>query len=461
MGALEELAKALILENESPDFSKGDAYKDFGGIADYLGQNILQNRDQYGTKNAMAGALITGMLGGGLDTMSRDYQNEQKDLYRKALIGNMLGDGTQPEDLEDSLFDVAKQKSGALKVLDLAETVDTQNKQNIENKKVIISELAKADTPFAQQRVLEAGKALGLIPKDMTLGDTEAEPLVTSPSETEDIGPKLGVPNLQEIEDAAFQRKIKAGQPAIQASVSAKAEAEDRRKRSRDLISGKLKEEQESIGAAEDIIRKGEEGIEKAGVTGSNLASAYESTASWISGLLGGGVFPEAEKQATGDTNLKLTQNLGAMLNRIKGSGALSDFESKALFETAMSPTKTKPENEAILRGYKNGLAIMKEHNDFLNYFSEQTGGNPDRAQTLWEIYKKENPILVQDKQGNFVINDKKTPWQKFDFEKAYSGFMSGESPSIAPVSTPTTNTVPQVGSTFNGEKVLSVRKVR
>jgi NADH:ubiquinone oxidoreductase subunit len=115
------------------------------------------------------------------------------------------------------------------------------------------------------------------------------------------------------------------------------------------------------------------------------------------------------------------------MINRIEGTGALSNIESQALWATAMSPENPRPRNEVILQGYKNGLEIMKEHQAFMNYFIDKTGGNPDLAQTMWNLYKKENPIVVKDKTGSFVINKSRNPWQKFDFGTAYKNFISGE----------------------------------
>lgn len=236
-----------------------------------------------------------------------------------------------------------------------------------------------------------------------------------------DVGPNLGVPNLRDYELQRYRENLAAGMSSSQAAISARADVEDRRKRTKDLFGDKLAKEAETIGQMEDLINKGREGIAKAGMTGSGVASTYEQVLATFPGL-----FPEAAVQSAGDKLLTLTQNIGAMANRIVGSGAMSDFETKALFATAMSPDSPRPQNEAVLRSYENGLAIMKEHQNFINHFMERTGGNPDRAQMLWDIYRKQNPILVQNARGEVVVNPNRSPWQTFDFDSAYRQYMTG-----------------------------------
>lgn len=235
-----------------------------------------------------------------------------------------------------------------------------------------------------------------------------------------DLGPDFGVPTVEEEYDRIYREARARGERHQQASIVAREGSEYMRKRSKDLFGDMLKSNQETIENVEEMIRKGEEGVAKAGITGAPGSSTYESLAAllpWAS---------EAKEQAAGDRLLEVTQNLAASINRIKGSGALSDFESRALFRTGMSPSATVEQNAALLRNYKVGLAQMKEHNAFLNYFLDKTGGNPTMAQQMWDLYKAENPIVVQDEQGNNILNEARSPWQKFDFQSAYTNFITG-----------------------------------
>ena len=126
MGSLDELFRSIIMPQQAqPDFSEGDSYRDFAGLSDSLGQTIIQNRDNFGTKESIAGALITGLLGGGFNRASKDYQAGQQRDYTKAILDSYTGrHPIEQGDLSDSLFDVAKSKAN---VLDLMRNAEEQS----------------------------------------------------------------------------------------------------------------------------------------------------------------------------------------------------------------------------------------------------------------------------------------------------------------------------------------------
>lgn len=264
-----------------------------------------------------------------------------------------------------------------------------------------------------------AAKAL-----DIPNSKTEA----TKPTRITDGGPEFGVENLQDMQQRIVDEKRAQGISANTAEVSAREEVDALRRRGKQLIGDKLVKEADTIAQIEDIVMKGREGIAKAGNTGTFGSSTYEKVIAGLSGVLPGSQ-EEALTQSAGDAKLMETRQLSAGINRIVGTGALNGPESQALFASAMSPDQTVSANEALLRGYENGLKIMKEHNEFMNYFIDKTGGNPETAQTMWEIYKKSNPPVVQDpKTGDYKPNNNRIPWQKFDFQKAYQAHITGNS---------------------------------
>lgn len=251
-------------------------------------------------------------------------------------------------------------------------------------------------------------------------------PIEEMPETLTDYGPKLGVPSVDEITNSVFKRKRAMGVPATQAEVSARDAAEALRKRSRLLIDPVLKDEAEKISGIEKLVSKGEQGLAKAGETGRWGASGYEKLVSaWAPWRT-----PEADRQVAGDQDLEDTKNLSVAINKITGTGALSDMESRVLFGSGMGSDKPRAANEELLQNYKTGLAAAKEHNSFLSYFADKTGGNPEQAQQLWELYKKDNPVVVIDKNGDSTINTKRTPWQQFDFPGAYKDYISGTTAS-------------------------------
>lgn len=401
-------------EEESPFRPVGDA-------ADLVGKTVIQNAPAFSIKDNAVAGLLAGLTKGFSDNLTRGYADTQSGLASDYLLGGR-SIHERPDGLSRSIYD---RLQGARSIYALEREQAVQD-ANLDTRKSLLAAFASADTPQKQQRVLQMAKAFGVTGLDSLA--SPAEPIATPARPLlADVGPDLGVPSLADREKAAFAENLNAGMPATQAATSARAASEDLRKRTRDIFNPTLEKLATSISQTEDIVRKGEEGIAKAGKTGSAIASTYEKALSFFPDL-----FPEAAQQAEGDKLLELTRNLGASLNRIAGSGALSDFESKALFGTAMSPTNTEPQNQAVLRSYQNGLEIMKEHQGFLNYFMDKTGGSPEQAQTYWELYKQQNPILVKQQDGTVTPNPERLPWQKFDFVGAYKGYLSGEQPGAA-----------------------------
>lgn len=239
-------------------------------------------------------------------------------------------------------------------------------------------------------------------------------------------GPNLGVKTLEQISRDIYRTKINEGVPPTQAEVSARDTVDSLRKQAKAFLGDKIVEDSKMADDIEDLILKGKEGLAKAGVTGFPGSSTYEFAASYLPWA------EEAKTQAEGDKLLELTKNLGAKANRIVGTGALSNMESKALFGTAMSPSNTPEQNQAILRGYEIGLERIKSRNDFFNFFIDSTGGNPQLAKTYWELYSKANPLVTQEPDGTMRLNTERTPWQTFDFQNAYKDYLSGK--SVAPL---------------------------
>ncbi len=290
-------------------------------------------------------------------------------------------------------------------------------------------------------------------------GPSLADELLEAPiKRLTDEGPEFGVESLEEMHDRLRRKSMLLGIPAATAEVSARETVDAVRKQGRALLGDKLAKQAETIAQTEDLVRKGQEGIATAGETGFPGASTYE----WLTSYLPWA--DEAKTQSAGDAKLAETRQLTAAVNKVVGSGGLNEAEAKALFSAAMSPDQNKSQNEAILRGYENGLKIMKEHQDFMNYFTNKTGGNPETAQTMWELYKKSNPILKQNNKGQFVPNENRSPWQKFDFVNAYKNHVTG---GDAPVSAgknnggpiPTNETVKS--GPHKGKKVYIVNGVK
>lgn len=411
-----------VLAGADKAAKESDPYLPFGDFADQFGQLLVKQSPQYSLgENAIAG-LVTGLLGGGADYLSQDYQAGQSKLAQGELENLITGRlFERPEGMSSSVFDSLDNVQTAFKINNQAQDDIARR----EGQRYVFSALASARTPREREQVINAARSMGYIDDEFSMPASEAQPIARpnrASSAVEMGGPDLGLTPLKDLERLAFQENLDLDMPPTQAATSARAMTEDVRKRNKELFGSSLQAENDMISQMEDLIRTGESGMARAGDTGSSLASAYEKALSYFG-------FPEASEQAAGDKELELTRNLGASINRIKGSGALSDFESKALFATALSPTNTRAQNEAILERYKIGLEAAKEHQSFMNYYMSEYGGSPEKAQALWDLYKEQNPVAVKDDSGKMVINQTRTPWQKFDFSSAYKGFLSGEKP--------------------------------
>lgn len=453
--ALAELAAALLGNETQKAIAAENPYLQLQAVPDQVGQLTTQLVTQaepgrFSAKEYLPWAIGSGLLSGFLSDQGNDYQNTLTGRYIQAATGN------KPEGyLPSGLFSQASRQGGLFKMLNqledqsmfreaIKQNIVNSGKNSLDMQKSVLDALGKANTPKQAQQILRTARAMGIKIGDAGTETEAAAPVPMLPAAMpvqDDVGPELPLPTIQDIETGILKQKIdEMGIPPGEAQEAATKATNEIRQRNKALMGDELVALGKEIGDVEKIIREGEEGIGKAGKTGSGLASAYEKGLAFLDQYTG--KFPEAREQAAGDKLLEKTRNIGAAINRIVGSGALSDFESRALFATAMSPTNTKGQNEALLKSYQNGLAVAKDYQSFMNYVLSKYGGDPNKAQLLWESYKKENPILV--KRGKeYVVNESRTPWQKFNFTDAYKRMMSGEAPIAAAAETEAAATTP------------------
>jgi hypothetical protein len=469
MAEIDDLIASLAFGQAQKQLvAEADPYSGGASVADAISNLAVTAGPQYKTRDKIILGALSGLTGGLFSGASQDYQNRAQDAYTNSVMGLSAGnDVAKPSVLSDALFSGAKQQSNlfklrqALTANDMAQKLGQETKlAEMKGEQDLKAEVAKEliKNPRKMQQLAPVIETLfgakgKMAPAQVLAAPTETEivsgvdadqsgmglalnqagaaaPVVASPppaapQDITDMGPELGVKSLSEVEKQAYEENLNADMPPIQAATSARQMVEDLRKRSRTLVTNDLAKADESIAQVEDIIRKGEEGIEKAGVTGLPLASTFEKAASFLPWA------KEAKTQVEGDKLLDLTKNMSVQINRVAGTGALSDFESRALFAAGMSPDNTPEANKVILQGYKNGLEIAKDHQAFMNYFIDKTGGNPEQAQTMWNLYREANPAVIKDpKTGSNVVNTNRTRWQKFNYKDAYQQFITGGSPA-------------------------------
>lgn len=424
----------------------------------------------------LGASIAQGLLGGFLANQAKEeeatYANDLSDVLRGALSGKSV---FRPSVGKDDMGlisafklqrDIAEQDA-ELKLqreLDL-EAEKSSFQAGRELQKEFFSKMLEADTPRKKQQAITVGKTLGFLPDDFedTPAPTEGilQPELLEPEPR--LGPDLGVPTLREMEDRRIRQL--AGEdyenPEIRKSamVSARAEADDRRKRSRDIYQKDLLAKDAELKEISDTVRLLDEGIEKAGDTGLPLASAFEKGLTYLDTIIPGDAFPEAALQVEGDSALRKAKVSETLREGQKLKGSFSDSDRRFLLEQAPGEDKPRVVNEAIRNRLKAAERHLQDRNSFFNYVLDETGGNFDKANQYWKIYSEANPLF--DKNGN--LREDRTPWQNFNFKENYERFLKGEKPqsSEMPQAKKAGTRIPAVGETYAGQQVVSVRRIR
>lgn len=166
MGALEDIIFQSLGGAAKPDFTAGDPYAEPNQfVTQTLQTPILQaalkpDRGGYGTGELIGGALISGLLGGGLSGLSKDYQTEQKDLYRDYVLGNLFGKTAEASpELDPSLFDVGKSNLDIFNTLSSLEGNRAKAQTQADLGKTALEAAVKSDDPA---QVLANARALGV-----------------------------------------------------------------------------------------------------------------------------------------------------------------------------------------------------------------------------------------------------------------------------------------------------------
>lgn len=427
----------------------------------------------------LGASIAQGLLGGFLANRAREqqatYESDLADVLRGSLAGkSVFRPSLDKADMASiSAFKLQRDlaEEDALNKLDQEFKYESK-KQNLlaekETEKEFFKGMLEADNPRKQRQIVKVGKALGFLPDDFE-EPAPSEGILPqadylNPGKIEESGPKLGLKTLRQLEDERINQLVAPDPYDIElrksAMTSARQEANDRRERSLKLFEKPLKEKEQELSEISDVTELLKQGIRDAGATGSAIGSRYEKGLAFIDSMIPGEQFPEATRQVEGDTALRKAAVSETLREGQKLKGAFSDSDRAFLMSQAPGEDKPKAVNEAILKRLEAAKSRMEEQNSFYNYVLSETDGNFDKASTYWNLYKQANPLF--DEKGN--LRENRTPWQNFDFTGNYEKFLKGEKPEIdlkQVVKEPQAQAIPSVGSMYNGEEVVSVRRVR
>jgi hypothetical protein len=134
---IEDLALAVKYYetlNPQAEIAKEDPYLPFASISDQVAGTLLQNPDKFSTKDIILGSLASGLVGGGLNYLSRDYQAGLTSDYMKALERAQAGAPVAyaDSDLPRSLFSKANTMGSLFRTIRAQEQADLVQKAQID-----------------------------------------------------------------------------------------------------------------------------------------------------------------------------------------------------------------------------------------------------------------------------------------------------------------------------------------
>lgn len=123
-----------------------------------------------------------------------------------------------------------------------------------------------------------------------------------------------------------------------------------------------------------------------------------------------------------GDRNLQRMRSITAELaplNRIVGTGAVSDFDAKQLVEQAPSIEKSPAANKMIIQYRLMAAQNLREKAAFDRAYFE-ANQTMQGARAAWDEYSKRNPLAVETKRGSgsdlppFELVQGRMSWQEY-----------------------------------------------
>ena len=450
-----QLAAALGLAYQKPDFAAEDTYAPYAGLANQI-QQVTNQANQFSTKDRLIATALTGLLGGVAQGYSDDYQTRAKGAFQNQILGNIYGKPVSADNesiLGSKLFKVADENSALFNVARAED--DRLFDQSID--KAAIGEIVK--NPYQKQQILESlppdvAKRLGYVQK------AETAPVVGEQPK-ENVSPivnplSTGQQGTSDKLKAYYSDFLRQGMPPVQAASAAKEQVSaEIKSNARGFDEAKAARENGQL--LLQLANTAEAGMSQAGRTGSELASTYEKVVSNLSPILPGSQ-EEAKKQAAGDALISSIAPDLLKASRPAGVGAMSDPEMRVYLGTGPSTDKTPEQNAILVERMKNIANLNLDYADFLEAYKDANAGSVVGASKKWADYTRAFPLF---KGGE--LDTSRPSWQEY-----FTLIGNGQNPNsvqlqeaITPNQQITGATIPQVGSNFNGETVLSVKKIR
>lgn len=398
---------------------------------------LLSTRFNTSTWSPMQAALVPfvqGLVGGGLQQYGSQYEARQLESV-KPILAELYRDPESvavPEGVNREAFETYREQ--AIRERELRKIKD-----------------AERDAEYRQRLMNDIfARNPALMPENMR---AELGIDMSSTPKPEPVGAPSGPESVQGKFSRYFNNFVAQGMPPGSASEAAMKLTEADRK----LVVGDvaaIEQSREKLRALDNLIATSEVGVKGAGKTGGAFGGVRELASRTLASLPA--VVPGAEKEAeqrAAQRTLESTAPDVIQAARVVGSGAMSDREMAAYLGAGPSSDNTPRENQAILEKLKNVRDLARDYNDFREWYRDEFGSLA-RSSQLWDAYRAANPIVID---GEW--NKKREPWTAFVAD-ALSGGGRNKVTLSSRIDAENVG-LPAVGSSFQGSRVVGVRKVR
>lgn len=444
MGALDEAALAVLLSGQGGNeaIAASDPYLEFKQAPDAISELIIKEsaNPAYSTRDKIIAGLVSGLVSGGFEGLSNDYQSRAQSAYGDSLI-DMVG-GRKPERpsvLTPSIFSQASQQADIFKnnislhnaLLDKDSTA--KQRESIVSK--FSDEIAK-NPDYAGELIPEMQRMLAIVD-----GSPMAAPAAASPAISIPGAPAVGASPLKPGIPVVKSEAAKAAEPELdpagekvlsiigdQFGGKLPESLAEKQKRLTSEIrrANRVTPNEASQRAAQQIeadrlaLKATFKKADTARTVANKILEVADTAEAGIAGAgeTGGGAIiypvrealsflyqigsPEERQQRTAQGILDSTKVQS--VQGMRGLGSLSNKEFETAISTYPNSGKTIEENIGLVEKIRSVGDLELEYADYLDWyrerFSTQTG-----ADKVWQAYKNDHPLIVQDENGVVEFN--------------------------------------------------------
>jgi len=446
MAGLEELAAALMGEQTQGIIRAENPYYRLQSVPQQIGdltiKTIASNPGKVKTKDALMFGLLSGLGSGVLGGMGDNYQQTLTDRYAGAVKDSMLGNAPSEDGLSANLFGSATRAGNLFKVSQALEDRKLENATQAEIRKAAAKSFMEAKTPRQREQAMAAAQTLGLFGQQGAESSPIALPAVPTAggdAQAAQAGESRGVEGsiLDEVSREANNLMDQGFEPAQAAITSRQIYSEKKEQLGRQYK--RVEEAQKAADTARTLADQIQSQLDEVGYTGTGGGMAQFGAK--IAGALGNE--SQRKKKAAGENVETFAKDAIAQFGSVF-KGPMSDRDVQIMLKGTPSLTNEPETNNDILNRWRFASEVQQRYVDFM-YDAQEKGIPVAKAEKMWSDVRKKSPYVV--KNGDKWEMNKS--WIGQEAESGASGSWGGGS------------AVPAVGGSFNGQKVISVTKIR